>query len=253
MSQVATRVLTEAAVDSPVLPRYEITEWRDRFGVVAGITGRQNDFTLGSAEPSVDTTRMWQRMHAAFGDSFTGVAVSRQRHGRRLMTVKGPLDGFVVTEGLDGHLTREAGILLAITAADCVPVYLVHPESGSIGLVHAGWRGIAQGILATAVSEFCSVAEVPPSDIVMHCGIAICGACYEVGPEVLRALRGTDVSRRERLDLRELLAERAQVAGVGYITVSDRCTAHEAAAFHSHRRSRCEAGRMLAYVGRPAP
>lgn len=252
MSHLATQVLSETAVDSPALPRCEIAEWRHRFGVIAGITGRENDFGLESGERRLDVRPLWQSVQGAFGDAFTGVVVGRQQHGTRLGTVSGPLDGFVVTDGLDGHLTRQSGILLGITAADCVPVYLVHPESRCLGLVHAGWRGTARGILAAAVREFCSLAQAPPSDIVMHCGVAICGPCYEVGPEVLRAVRGTDTGRCERLDLREVLVEQAQVVGVGCITTSDRCTAHEPATFHSHRGSGGEAGRMLAYLGRPA-
>ncbi len=85
----------------------------------------------------------------------------------------------------------------------------------------------------------------------MHCGVGICGACYEVGPEVLaRFAARTDTSPRH-LDLRAVLVEQARRLGVGDVSVSPWCSAHDRDWFFSHRASGGRDGRMVAYLGRP--
>jgi len=85
----------------------------------------------------------------------------------------------------------------------------------------------------------------------MHCGVGICGACYEVGPEVLpRFDAGTDAGP-QRLDLRAVLVAQAHRLGVGEVSVSPWCSAHDHDRFFSHRASGGHDGRMVAYLGRP--
>jgi copper oxidase (laccase) domain-containing protein len=142
-------------------------------------------------------------------------------------------------------------VLLAVSVADCVPVYLTAPAAGAIALLHAGWRGTAAGILEAGIEVLERHAAVSRSDIVMHCGVSICGSCYEVGPEVILNVTGRSVDNPERLDLRAELARRAERAGVTEVTISPHCAAHDGGRFHSHRASGGRAGRMIAYLGRP--
>lgn len=140
--------------------------------------------------------------------------------------------------------------MLAVTAADCIPVYLVGPASGVIGLLHAGWRGVAAGVLEAALARMAAGWPDAPGDLVVHLGPGICGSCYEVGREVLGAL-GLPPEERGHVDLRVALARRAVEAGVAAerVSVSGRCTRCEGDHFHSHRGSEGEAGRMAAYLG----
>jgi copper oxidase (laccase) domain-containing protein len=87
----------------------------------------------------------------------------------------------------------------------------------------------------------------------MHCGISICGDCYEVGPEVFLGVTGRPADGKQRLDLREAIGWRARRAGVERVTRSPWCTAHDRDRFYSHRASAGADGRMLAYLGRPLP
>jgi copper oxidase (laccase) domain-containing protein len=87
-------------------------------------------------------------------------------------------------------------------------------------------------------------------DIVMHCGVAICGECYEVGSEVVQALTGRAADAAERVDLRALLVHQARALGIQDITVSPWCSAHDRERFFSHRASGGSDGRMVAYLGR---
>ena len=83
----------------------------------------------------------------------------------------------------------------------------------------------------------------------MHCGVGICGACYEVGPEVIERLTEGPSGH---VDLREILARQAADLGITQVSVSSWCSAHDRAHFFSHRASGGRDGRMIAYVGVPA-
>jgi len=85
----------------------------------------------------------------------------------------------------------------------------------------------------------------------MHCGVGICGRCYEVGSEVAGALTGAAASASAQVDLRELLVHQAQELGIGAVTVSPWCTAHDHDRFFSHRASGGGDGRQVAYLGSP--
>ncbi len=180
--------MTEAPVPGPV-PRFEIAEWR-QFGVVAGVTGRGESghpFDLGLAGASTPVGRVMNNWRALLGAlaPFRGATISRQVHGI-LVRWQSTADGLVIQEGADGHATEEAGGLLAVTVADCVPVYLVDPEERRAALLHAGWRGTAAGILRPGIEGLRQKGS-SVERLLMHCGVGICGECYEVGSEVFAA------------------------------------------------------------------
>jgi YfiH family protein len=235
------------------IPRLELAGWRERFGVVAGITTRAGGFDVGlhSSQPTGEVMSRWLALAGGAVPGFSAVAVSRQVHANRVATHRGRHVGILLADGFDGHTTEEDGILLAVTVADCVPVYLIAPGTRAITLLHAGWRGVAAGILETGIRIVCERSGPSPADVVMHCGVSICGDCYEVGPEVHMAVNGTRVAGPCPLDLRAALVDRARRMGVKEVTVSPWCTAHDSDRFFSHRGSHGSDGRMVAYLGRP--
>jgi YfiH family protein len=157
----------------------------------------------------------------------------------------------VVGENLDGHVCLLKGVLLAVLVADCVPVYLLDPASKAIALLHAGWRGTAGEILAAGVEKLESLGVICRENLVMHCGVSICGSCYEVGSEVVQAVTGRSDDRPETLDLRSILAGQAERLGLKKVTISPLCTVHDNGWFHSYRACGEKAGRMAAYLGVP--
>ncbi|MBT8397734.1 MAG: polyphenol oxidase family protein, partial [Gemmatimonadetes bacterium] len=148
-------------------------EWESRFPWLAqGITGRKGpdgkaprNFARFADPPAKRVRHAWE----ALGNSldFPRIAHSRQVHGRQVSLYEWvPSDslpsehdptseeGPKVEEGrmilgpdADGHLTSSPGVLLAVTVADCVPVFLVDPGKRVAGLLHAGWRGTVVGVL----------------------------------------------------------------------------------------------------------
>jgi YfiH family protein len=244
--------LREAPVQRAGLRCYELAAWGERHGLLAGVTARDADFGLASAGPAREMVDRWLGLRGAFAPAFDAVVVARQCHGTGIAVHKAPGPGWHVLDTTDGHVTSRPGLLLTVTVADCVPVYVVHRGGRWLGLLHAGWRGVARGIVEAGIATCARRARCPRHDIVIHCGVSICGSCYEVGPEVVAAVTGRPATGPGQLDLRAEIARRAAGAGVTEVTVSPWCTAHDRATFYSHRRSHGSDGRMVAYLGRPS-
>jgi YfiH family protein len=172
------------------------------------------------------------------------LATALQVHGDRILEHGDSWRGWLrETTGADGHLTMAPGTAMAITLADCAPVFLAHP-SGMCAVLHSGWKGTAAGILRRGLSEFTGRGLVT-SDVRVHLGPAICGRCYEVGPEVHFALTGAQRSAPAPVDLREILAGQARQAGAT-VTVSESCTRCHNEKFFSHRAG--DSGRQLGVI-----
>lgn len=144
----------------------------------------------------------------------------------------------------DGHFALERGTAMAVTIADCVPVFLAH-VSGATALLHSGWRGTEARIVERGIGAF-TRAGLAASELRLHLGPAICGDCYEVAPDVYARLTGKLVHAPTPVDLRALIATHARAAGVRSISISDQCTKHHNARFFSHRAG--DAGRQLAVL-----
>ncbi|MGH7630196.1 MAG: polyphenol oxidase family protein [Gemmatimonadales bacterium] len=250
----ALRLIQERQLAGSV-PRYELADWRERYGVVAGITARGEgtgagfDLGLWTREPVGDVMARWHDLRRA-EPGFSAFVMAHQVHGSEVAWHPAAR-GWVILDGVDGHLTDARGALLLVTLADCVPVYLSVPGR-AVGLLHAGWRGTAAGILERGLAELCRRTSVSPASVLAHLGIGICGSCYEVGSEVMVGCGlPAEGPGPWRLDLRAVLADRAVAAGVGALTVSTWCSAHDRPRFYSHRASGGADGRMVAFVGLP--
>jgi polyphenol oxidase len=248
-------LVREIEMDSPV-PRFEIPGWREKYGVVAGITGRGDEpgrgFDLGlwNEAPIGETMSRWRAFRRA-EPGFPGVVLATQVHGGSVLT-HGRLEGWVQLDGHDGHVTGAPGLLLTVTVADCVPVYLLDPVRGAIGLLHSGWRGTVVEILRVGVEAMVEGYGSSVGDIVMHSGIAICGPCYEVGSEVMVGCGlPADGPGPWHVDLRAVLADQARSLGIRNISTSQWCSSHDRPKFYSHRGSGGRDGRMVAYLGVP--
>jgi purine-nucleoside/S-methyl-5'-thioadenosine phosphorylase / adenosine deaminase len=252
-SQKAFPTTAEVPVPGAAVPRFEIAHWREQYGIIAGITarggetGRGFDLGLWSKEPIAEVMNRWLAFRRAMKE-FDGVVLGNQVHGVEV-GLAGAVRGWNQIEGIDGWITTHAGVLLTVTVADCVPVYLAVPGR-AIALLHAGWRGTAGGILGRGVERLLSVAGSAPAKVVMHCGVGICGPCYEVGHEVML---GCGIAAKGagpwHLDLRERLLSQARALGITQLQTSSWCTAHHRDAFFSHRASQGQDGRMVAYMG----
>lgn len=246
--------IPEIAVPGPDVPQYEIPEWRGRFGVVAGITARGSatapfDLGLNGQAPVGETMARW-RLFRESHPEFPAQVIAHQVHGSRILWHDSVAPGWSLHDTADGHATQSRGLLLLVTVADCVPIYLLAPSAGAIALLHSGWRGTASGILARGVALLRERVGVQPRDLVMHVGVAISGPRYEVGAEVMAGVGIAPMgSGPWHLDLRSLLLRQGTELGIGEISTSPHCTAEPEGPFFSHRASGGTDGRMVAWLG----
>lgn len=246
-------VLREEEVGGAV-PRFEVPGWRTRFGVVAGITGRGAatgrgfDLGLWTEAPVGEVMARWRAFRHA-EPAFGGVVLGHQVHGRDVAWHDGG-SGWLQLEGVDGHATGATGLLLTVTVADCIPVYLVDPRHRAVALLHAGWRGTAAGILGAGLELLAARAGSNAADLVMHVGVGICGPCYEVGSEVMSGVGlPAEGAGPWHVDLRDRLIAQGRALGIRAVSRSAWCSAHDRPRFYSHRASKGADGRMVAYLG----
>ena len=272
------KTVSEKAVDGAI-PRAEVPGWREKYGVVAGITRKPYDLGLWTAdsvngvmtrwrefrraEPGFSLYVLGNQVHGSVVEVHSAQAVYKRRPRRSQvkrpsqMNVVAPPSEWRIFDGVDGHIADGVGTMLCVTVADCTPVYLLHPRTKTVGLLHAGWRGTAAKILERGVQSLLVAATGIPGDpaeegVVCHLGVSICGECYEVGPEVFEAvgLPAPDSNDgKGTLDVRGVLADQADALGIETVTISGHCSKH-GEGWYSHRGG--DTGRMVAYVGVPA-
>jgi len=164
----------------------------------------------------------------------------------------------------DGCWTREARVACTVTAADCMPVLFALRDGRAVGAAHAGWRGLAGGVLEATVEAMCTGTSASPADVQAWLGPCIGPRQFEVGADVLAAFgepsdhpdRGRFVARtapdgtpRWLANLPRLALDRLQAVGVGLVIDSTLCTVENPSRFFSFRRDRIT-GRMAAAIWR---
>lgn len=173
----------------------------------------------------------------------------RQVHGAlvvRAETVSG------VVEADASHTSME-GIVCAVKIADCMPVLLCDRAGRSVGIAHAGWRGLSQGVVENTIQAM----EVDPESLCAYLGPAIGPGAFEVGEDVLDAFAHADPGAAKAFrplrpgkwlaDLFALGRQRLARAGVTEVFGGGMCTASDPERFFSHRRDRIT-GRMAALI-----
>jgi YfiH family protein len=168
------------------------------------------------------------------------LAWGRQVHGTRVLTVGGATTPGTAPDA-DGVVTAARGVRTLALTADCLPVALVAPEA--VAMVHAGWRGLAGGVLAEGAD---ALRALGASRIAAAIGPGAGPCCYEVGPEVHAAF-GTS---GRTIDLKALARERLEAAGVAEVHDCGLCTICDPERFFSHRRDDGVTGRQAGIAWR---
>ncbi len=178
----------------------------------------------------------------------------KQVHGSRVVTADS-----IEAAGreADALVTTVPGIALAIHTADCAPVVFFGETTGWVGAAHAGWRGLAEGVLESTAERMRQMGE---SHLTAKLGPCICPADYEFGERELARLaehlgegvRSTTADGRPAFDMREGVRSALARADVPLVEESSACTAELSDRYFSHR-ARGEDGRQAMVVWRQAP
>lgn len=162
----------------------------------------------------------------------------------------------------DAIVSAQPGVPVGVVTADCVPVLLAAPGGAAVAALHAGWRGLAGGVVAAGVSALVREAGVPAGELVAAIGPHIGACCYEVDEPVLSALEAAHgaVLRaavrparpgHAQLDLGAVAAGALLRAGLPEAAIgraAAQCTACDARRFHSYRRDGARSGRLVHFI-----
>lgn len=226
------------------IPKEEVPGFA-AFGIRAFTTTRDaGTFSFSGADPAGEVMGRWTRLQNALSEYSRRTVIGRQVHGSHVITHRGGWEGLLRTGEADGHLAAERGIALAVSVADCVPIFIAHP-SGFVSVLHSGWRGTVGRIIDSGLKAYARLG-LAPNELKVHLGPAICGRCYEVSADVRSQLTGQEANRPGNVDIRSLIAEHAGEAGVQDVTVSSECTKCDNDRFFSHRAG--DTGRQLAVI-----
>jgi hypothetical protein len=216
--------------------------------VIAAVSHRS--FFEESADREMRCLR--KRFLVELGFSDRGIAAAEQVHSSRVQVVNEP-ESVGETDGL---VTDTPGLFLSVVTADCLPVFLWTTDGAVVGILHAGWRGTAAGIVRNAVQAIRREYAVRPQDAAALLGPCISPPFYEVGSEVARRFPSACLqpSRDGRflLDLKRANRIQLQTAGVPREAIfsDDRCTFENSGVFFSYRSEGPRAGRMIAVIGK---
>ena len=143
----------------------------------------------------------------------------------------------------DGVITTEPNVLLAVTFADCPSVAIIDPEHGVMALLHAGWRGIAAGIIENAIDKMVELGAVPEA-MMVKIGPSIQDCCYEMDADDATKVDGLSHIGKVDVNLQNIITVRLKVKGVPLSTIYQHafctsCTEHPSGVghrFYSYRR-----------------
>ena len=169
-----------------------------------------------------------------------------------MVTKVGESDAGTYILNSDGLITNTPNLFLSVTAADCLPVYFADPVTKSIGLAHAGWRGLVSGILEQVVREMGQAFGSKPENIHVVIGPHIQACHFYHSEEVASQFAPQNVERRDGqffIKLGDEAAMRLRHVGVKDVTISPICTFDDAR-FYSARRDQTDPLEgMMAYIG----
>ena len=243
--------------------RFIIPDWPAPAGVRAATTTRQG----GVSQPPFDSFNLGGHV----GDAPAAVAANRKQLRESLSLPGEPywlnqIHGTAVanldtcSEGLpeaDASITTVKDMVCAVLTADCLPVLFCDQAGTQVAAAHAGWRGLAAGVLEATVASFAA----PPEQIIAWLGPAIGPQTFEVGDEVRQAFCEYDSTAAEAFtavqsetnekkwlaDVYQLARQRLAAVGVNAVFGGGRCTFTEADEFYSFRRDGVT-GRMVSLV-----
>ena len=212
----------------------------------------------GSTDQSEIVAINRARVAEALGVAADHLLTLHQVHSARVVTLTGP---FSLRPEADAMVTATPGLALGVLTADCQPVLFSDPKACVVGAAHAGWRGVASGVLEATVDAMERLGA-SRANIAAVIGPTISQRAYEVGPEFYDHFVDDSVSNarffinvpgdRYLFDLPSFGLHRLRSAGVGTAHWTGHCTYSDAARFYSYRRSthasEADYGRLISAI-----
>lgn len=212
--------------------------------------------TVGDTQEAVRENH--RRVYQTLGLDETRACTVWQVHSADTVVVRGPVPHRRWLARADGMVTDQPGVPLSMRFADCTPILFYDPARHVIGMAHAGWRGTVSGAAVSTLQTLCSAFGTRPQDVQAAVGPCIGPERYQVGEEVVEAVRQAfdqidGLIRRAEdgsayLDLWAANRLALERAGVTQIEVAGICTASHTDEFFSHRAESGRTGRFGAVL-----
>lgn len=170
---------------------------------------RSMNFSVSLGDKRENVFENYKRIASLFGTVPENVVGTVQTHTTNILRVSGKDAGKVACVppdygDVDGLITNERGLILAVFVADCVPIFFVDPVKKAIGLAHSGWRGTVANMAGKMVATMQREFGTKPSDLIVAIGPSICQKCYEVDETVAAAFReALGEASKERLEIQK--------------------------------------------------
>lgn len=164
---------------------------------------------------------------------YTKIVFANQVHGTSVKKVSKQDCGKTI-DLCDGLITNDKDVILCIFTADCMPVFLASRDYSVVAMVHAGWRGLAGGIIESATIRFLEDFGISPQDIFAYIGPHISKCCYRIGDELKKAFNRPP--EEEFFSLSQEAQSQMKEIGIKRVFVNTHCTCHEYEMFYSYRR-----------------
>lgn len=228
---------------SPVPHLYSFIDWKE-LPILAGTISREYDFT-----PGRDRAKKKAFLRSLSLD-LDRMIFPKQVHGSTVLIVD---ESSAVYQKADALITDKKNVPIAIVTADCVPIFIYAGQRSVIAIIHAGWKGLRDGIITETLGRMQAVFQVRPEYLAVGIGPAIRACCYEVRCDLLHQFPADfRFARAEKhyLDLVAIAISQLRDSGVHLSNIIDpkRCTACESDLFSSYRTEGVEAGRMASFI-----
>ncbi len=186
----------------------------------------------------------------------TDTVLARSVHGNKVKVASWNDAGRVINQ-VDGLITKAKGLVLIVTVADCLPIYIFDNKAMVIGLLHAGWRGLEKNIIENAIITMVKKFKVKPANLQVRIGPYIKACHYQVRRNLINFFVGypkaiTIKNNQYFLDLAIIAKQKLVDLGIdkANIKVSDECTFCTDKKYFSFRRDKPKVLKtMIAYIG----
>jgi YfiH family protein len=256
------------SIDSSGLIYFQFEQWLNSQTLVHAVFSRHGGVsrapwaslnfggTVGDSPEAV--RRNHQRSFEALELDYAQACTVWQVHSADTVMVERPAQGRKWLARADGMITNVPGLPLTMRFADCVPILLYDPVQRAVGIVHAGWRGTVGRTVSGAVQAMAAAYGSRPTDLEAAIGPSIGPDHFQVGQEVVDAVRDTfgttdGLMRRAAdgtayVDLWEANRRLLEREGVRKVEVANLCTYAHVTDFYSHRAERGKTGRFGAVI-----
>jgi purine-nucleoside/S-methyl-5'-thioadenosine phosphorylase / adenosine deaminase len=245
-----------------------VNAFSTRLGGVSAFPSNSLNLAYFRGDQKENVTENRRRFLKAIGSEGAPVVTARQTHSSERCLIESPQPAAGTQPECDAMITRLSNVMLAIQTADCLPVLIADPKTGTMAAIHAGWRGTAGRITERTIADMMLLHGVNTRDCIAALGPAACVDCYEVGQDVIDRYksefgywRGLLVNFKEdgkaHLDIRAANVQQLSFCGFDEdrIHVADYCTMHHNELFFSYRKEGkgqpSGVGRLLSVIGRP--